>query len=119
MSVDNIKAFFKRLEEDEKFREDFKNSVDIDRENPSSLAVAAEKAGYSFTMDEWMQLRQETIDSELSESELEKVSGGHGVGICLIIGYGNFNTTTVDYDFNEKKHHNNVSIGFCIGYGVN
>jgi len=76
MSVENVIAFFKRMEEDEIFRNEF---VEIERAEKGNieaiLKVAAEK-GYAFTMEDLKQAQEEMKEEELSDNQLEKVAGG-------------------------------------------
>lgn len=71
MSIESAKAFLERMKNDE----DFRKSV-------GEIATAEErmeyvkKAGFDFTMDEIA-----TLKDELSEEELDVVSGGY-VGGC-------------------------------------
>lgn len=80
MSVENVRSFIKRLEEDEAFRTEFmKNSV---KDEADFIKYVAD-AGYPFTADDMAQVRAES----LSDEQLEAVAGG-GIsqGFCLVSG---------------------------------
>jgi predicted ribosomally synthesized peptide with nif11-like leader len=100
MSVENVKAFFKKIEEDESFRKEVlkaptPKSAD---EKTTRLQKIAADAGFEFTGED-LTKAQLDLKKELTEDDLEKVAGG-GVGIgavattdgdsggvCLIVGY--------------------------------
>jgi predicted ribosomally synthesized peptide with nif11-like leader len=70
MSVENVKKFYKRMEEDEAFRTAVANDTTLNTEEV--IAVAA-RHGYEFTETEYAIAME---DSGLSDSELEKVAAG-------------------------------------------
>ena len=69
MSVENVKAFFKRLAEDEAFRTEV---MQAEKEGLNAFFKAAADAGFAFTEEEFAQVK----DESLSDEELEKVAGG-------------------------------------------
>jgi predicted ribosomally synthesized peptide with nif11-like leader len=66
MSVENAKAFYQRMVGDEAFRTQYQNAKNEDDRRNILLA-----ADYDFTPEEW-----ETAQEEISDAELESVSGG-------------------------------------------
>jgi len=76
MSADNVRAFFKRIEEDETFRNEFLKSESLDNENKDSYLKIAAAMGYSFTAEELEQTKAEMDNEELSDDELDNVAGG-------------------------------------------
>jgi predicted ribosomally synthesized peptide with nif11-like leader len=66
MSIESAKAFFERVKNDE----DFRNSVGENTTTEERVEFV-KKAGFDFTKEEI-----EKHTSELSEEELDKVSGG-------------------------------------------
>lgn len=75
MSVENVKAFFKRLEEDAEFGKEFLDSGFI-KDDVESLIGTAAKLGFSFTKDDLDSVRSAKADGELNEDKLSGVSGG-------------------------------------------
>lgn len=115
MSAENVKSFFTRLEEDEKFRADFAKN-EISSGNYDELLAAASDAGYSFTLEELNKARTEAANSELSESQLEKVSGGGDYAVCIHIGYGSWDEAIDLNDPHDSFEEN--TYGFCLGIGI-
>lgn len=105
MSVENIKSFFKKLEDDENFRNEFLKNGKIEKDKPETILMAASEAGYPFTMEELETAKKE--EKELSPEELEKIAGGIGVAICFNLGVGAFDykqhqDTQSDYLYNRN-----------------
>ena len=73
MSVENVKKFYKRLEEDEAFRTEIANDETLKDVIMDRLIAVAGKHGYEFTETEYAAAME---NSELSDSELEKIAGG-------------------------------------------
>jgi predicted ribosomally synthesized peptide with nif11-like leader len=79
MSLQDVKAFYQRLADDETFRNQVKN---VKTKEECSQIVRA--AGYEFTQEEYEQYTIQLLDSDgnaeelkdLSEQELEAVFGG-------------------------------------------
>jgi predicted ribosomally synthesized peptide with nif11-like leader len=74
MSVENAKAFYRRMVSDETFRIQYQNAT---TEGDRQKLLFAE--GYSFTTEEWETANAEISESsqgEISDAELEAVSGG-------------------------------------------
>jgi len=115
MSVENIKSFFKKLEDDENFRNEFLKNGKIEKDKPETILMAASEAGYPFTMEELETVKNEEKEKELSPEELEKIAGGYGIGLCFNIGTGYF-----DYMVNQDEkvdYHAKHSI--CVIFGLN
>lgn len=80
MSIKSAKACYLRLTTDETFRAQLEQTV-RDEERRQILQAA----GYEFTREEWettmAQLQaSDSADGELSNAELQAVSGGIGIG---------------------------------------
>lgn len=107
MSVENVKSFFKRLEEDEAFRDEFAKSGTLEKGNRESILKAAAEAGYGFTADDLEEAKKDTLTDE----QLDKVAGGVdlGWGACFIVGFG-VNSEEMNDDYTEN--------GFCLTLGV-
>jgi predicted ribosomally synthesized peptide with nif11-like leader len=92
MSVENVKEFYKRLEEDEAFRTEIAKDETLKDITMDKLIAVAGKHGYEFAKADFEMARNELKEKfesgELSESELEKVTGGIGLGICFVPGVG-------------------------------
>ncbi|MGE4267224.1 MAG: Nif11-like leader peptide family RiPP precursor [Deferribacterales bacterium] len=84
MSVEKVKEFFKRLEDDEAFRDDFLKDEKLEKGNYKAICKAASTKGYEFTAEDFKAAKEEMKDTELTHEQLEKVSGG--VSICISIG---------------------------------
>ena len=74
MSIESAKAFYQKVTTDEAFANKLRNSASDDQRRATIRA-----AGYDFTPEEWGtvvdQIKQSN-DTELSESQLEAVTGG-------------------------------------------
>jgi predicted ribosomally synthesized peptide with nif11-like leader len=77
MSVENVKEFYKRMEEDEAFRTEIANDDTLKDTIVDRVVAVAGKHGYEFTETEYAAAME---NSELSDSELEKVAGGKRMG---------------------------------------
>ena len=73
MSVENVKKFYQRLEEDDAFRVAVANENALNDAVTEKIIAVAGKHGYEFTETEYAAAME---NSELSDSELEKVAGG-------------------------------------------
>ncbi len=75
MSIESAKAFYSRMTTDETFRSQVEQAAS--KEERQQILQAA---GYDFTPEEWKaataQIQESKADSELSEAQLEAVSGG-------------------------------------------
>ncbi|MGE4267237.1 MAG: Nif11-like leader peptide family RiPP precursor [Deferribacterales bacterium] len=119
MSVENVKAFFKRIEEEEDFRNVFLKNEKLEKGNPDSILDAAAQAGYPFTTEDLNQAKEELKNSELSEEELQRIAGGGwGAAICFIWGYGFF-TDGVAADMTTISNETTVTYGVCFVLGIN
>ncbi|MGE4267229.1 MAG: Nif11-like leader peptide family natural product precursor [Deferribacterales bacterium] len=79
MSAEKVKEFFKRLEDDEAFRDDFLKDETLEKENTEAVCKAAAARGYEFSAGDFKAAKEEMKDIELSHDQLEKVSGGGDV----------------------------------------
>jgi len=74
MSIESASAFYQKLSTDEAFAKQLRNAPSEDE-----CRATIRAAGYDFTAEEWGtvvdQIKQSN-DREVSESELEAVSGG-------------------------------------------
>jgi predicted ribosomally synthesized peptide with nif11-like leader len=79
MSLENVKAFYKRLTSDKAFRTQIELAA-----NKSKCSQIVSAAGYNFTQEEFEEFTSELIEAdvsnnqfqELNEQELEAVMGG-------------------------------------------
>jgi len=81
MSVENVKAFFGKVEGDKGLQEELKalaeeRKAQEDAAMAKVVAVAA-KAGFPFTADDLSKVQSEAV-GELSEDQLRQVAGGSG-----------------------------------------
>ena len=76
MSVENVKAFFQKLETDEAFRDKLTQDERMADKSLTSLIAVAQSDGFSFSEAELKQARKDQKEKELSEEELGKVVGG-------------------------------------------
>ncbi|MGE4267234.1 MAG: Nif11-like leader peptide family natural product precursor [Deferribacterales bacterium] len=86
MSVEKVKEFFKRMEDDEAFRDDFLKDETLEKGNTESVCKAAAARGYEFTADDLKAAKEEMKDTELTYEQLDKVSGGFKIGWCWVTG---------------------------------
>ena len=110
MSVENVKKFYEAVSQDESVKQKFvelsqkHQGEEMDEAKGMSLMEQealplAAQMGYSFTMDDLkaygVEMQQANVNRELSDSELEAVTGGgyfciYGGGgdgvVCVIIG---------------------------------
>ena len=74
MSIESARAFYQKVSTDEAFANQLRNA-----DSPDQRRATIQAAGYDFTPEEWEtvvdQIKQSN-DQELSESQLEAVSGG-------------------------------------------
>lgn len=81
MSIESAKAFYEKIATDEAFLTQYQSAANDDVRRDILLT-----AGYNFTAEEWeatMAQASESPDSELSDAELETVSGGILPGGCI------------------------------------
>lgn len=78
MTIENVKAFYKRLADDESFRTQIETAGSKQR-----CSQIVREAGYDFTQEEFEEFTAQLLDSnpkvnpgELSETELEAAVGG-------------------------------------------
>ena len=118
MSVENVKKFYEAVAQDEALKQKFVQlsqkyqGQPMDEEKAMALTEQevlplAAQMGYSFTMDDLNgygeEMKQAKMGCELSEEEMQAVTGGGTTGTseCLIVG-------VPSGDFS----------GFCFLYGV-
>lgn len=79
MSLESARAFYERVTTDEAFLNQYQSAVNDDVRQEILLT-----AGYDFTSEEWESTvaQASSPDSELSDAELETVSGGILPGGC-------------------------------------
>ena len=99
MSQENLNAFIDKVQSDSGLLEQMKNVSEAD----GAIAIAR-SAGFEITAGDLIR-RQAKIASELSDDELDKVSGGatsgvlkalFAVGGASVIGFGALVAITVD-----------------------
>ena len=117
MSVENVKKFYEAVSQDETLKQKFVElsqkyqGQQMDEAKGMSIfeqeaLPLASQLGYSFSMDDLKaygeEMKQADMNRELSDEEMEAVTGGvKGLGLCIILGVANG-----DYD------------GFCFGVGI-
>ena len=103
MSVENVKKFYEAVSKDEVLKRKFVEMSQKYQGQPmdeakemsileqEALPLAAQM-GYSFTMDDLKaygeEMKQAGMNSELSDNELEVVSGGAVTMFCCLVGVG-------------------------------
>jgi predicted ribosomally synthesized peptide with nif11-like leader len=82
MSIDNVKAFFEKVQQDESLQDKLKAIREDAEKGESGLEAAADEvvgiasgAGFDFTREDLLEARQMRTD-ELSDEQLDTVSGG-------------------------------------------
>lgn len=79
MSVENVKAFFDKVEEDKGLQDKVKGLAEKrkahDAETASGMVKIAAEAGLEFTAADLAEARKSAV-GELSEDELRTVAGG-------------------------------------------
>ncbi|MGE4267227.1 MAG: Nif11-like leader peptide family natural product precursor [Deferribacterales bacterium] len=96
MSVEKVKEFFKRLEDDEAFRDDFLKDETLEKDNYEAICKAAFVKGYEFTLEDFKAAKEEMKDIELNENQLAGISGGVSadsnkpVSYCQPFGIGGY-----------------------------
>ena len=70
MSIENVKAFIAKLKDDAALLDSFQKASD-----PKARQAVIEKAGFEFSQEEF-----KASTSELSDEDLNSVSGGAGYG---------------------------------------
>lgn len=93
MSVENVKAFFDKVEEDKGLQDKVKGLAEKrkahDAEAASEMVKIAAEAGLEFTAAHLVEARKSTV-GELSEDELRNVAGG-------VVGYSCSGTAMKDF----------------------
>jgi predicted ribosomally synthesized peptide with nif11-like leader len=70
MSVENVKSFYKRLEEDEEFRTKVTKDETLKDVDLGKLIRVASKHGYEFTEADVKKAREEEEDENLEAGDL-------------------------------------------------
>ena len=98
MSIENVKKFYEAVSKDETLKQKFVKLSQKHQDQPMDKAKMksiieekvlplAKQMGYSFTMDDLknyeMEMQTASMNCELSDSELEAVTGG---AFCLSVG---------------------------------
>ena len=73
MSVENVKKFYQKLEEDEVFRKEIVNDDTLKDVIMDQVVAVASKHGYAFTKADYATA---ITDGELSDSALDNIAGG-------------------------------------------
>ena len=125
MSVENVKKFYEAVSQDESLKQKFVElsrkyqGQEMDEATARALTVQevlplAAQMGYSFSMDDLktydVDMKQANINRELSDAELEAVTGG--IFACFIIGAGNEGGACVGFGVDSQGQPT------CIGLGV-
>ena len=105
MSQENVRSFFKAIEEDEDFREkisaQFNSNNPADEENAMNAMVqVASENGYQFSVEDMKDVAEQSKDMELNDEQLDNIAGGtvgvafmntqgrDWVQVCILIGFG-------------------------------
>ncbi len=81
MSEEQLAALLAKLKDDAGLREKIKGAADLD-----AAAAMAQEAGFDVSKADWLKYQsQQTQD--LSDDELENVSGGEGLSILALGGF--------------------------------
>lgn len=81
MSVENLKAFGVKVVEDEEIK---RKAKEIGLNNTEGLIALAKEYGYDIHAQDFMDMAKDLESkNELSDDDLEQVSGGTTVGLAL------------------------------------
>ena len=101
MSIENVKKFYEVLAQDKEMQQKFTDlnqkyqGQQMDEAKGMSIfeqeaLPLARQMGYSFSMDDWKaygeEMKQANMNSELSEEEMQAVTGG--MYFCIVGGGG-------------------------------
>lgn len=75
MSVENVKLFLERINKDTALQDRFTSIPEDDNTVENGLKIAHEE-GFDFTAEEFFEVTKQ--EGDLSDSELDGVSGGFG-----------------------------------------
>ena len=101
MAIENVKAFYKKLEAKEELQKkiaaaDAAYNGDTGDKKAAVEAIVlpiAKEAGFDFTAEEMLEAETAVnSEGEFTEDELEAVAGG---GWCLILGFGERDCKTI------------------------
>ena len=102
MSVENVKKFYEEVSKDEALKQKFvelsKKYQGQQMDEDKAMAITeqemlplAKQMGYSFTMDDLKvygeEMKQANMNCELSEEEMQAVTGGIAAMICVGAGW--------------------------------
>ena len=82
MSVEQLKAFVEKVKSDTSLQEKVKAAA-----SPEAAIEVAKAAGFSITLEDISSMQSETEEEDLSDEELEGVSGGRNTPIGHQIGF--------------------------------
>lgn len=91
MSLEHIKLFYEKMEQDERLKENISRFILEEQDNFSDkIANLGEISGYHFTKEEFRQVINEVfqaiqISDGLDDSVLEEVTGGSVVGTVVFL----------------------------------
>ena len=123
MSVENAKRFYEAVSQDKEMQQQF---IDLSRRHQGKpmdekqltalvneeIIPMADKMGFRFSAEDLKQLEKERTQSaagkEMSEAEMQAVSGGNAGSYCFFAGY------SVDEDAWSPQ----TTLKFCIWFGV-
>jgi predicted ribosomally synthesized peptide with nif11-like leader len=107
MSEEQLTALLAKVKEDVGLREKLKGAADLD----AAVAIARD-AGFDVSKADWLRYQAKKI-LELSDEELERVTGGLVAGFC-----SKLNTTCNDPDthFNGHKCDTGINCGCYYSY---
>ena len=123
MSVENARKFYEAVSQDKEMQRKFSDLSRKYRGEPmdekqlkalvnEEIVPMADQMGFRFTADDLKQFEKEmyqpAADKEMSEAEMQAVSGGNAGSYCFIAGYN------VDEDEWSPK----TVAKFCIWFGV-
>ena len=125
MSIENAKKFYEAISQDDSLKQKFVElsqkyqGQPMDEANmklitEEKVLPMAKQMGYSFSMDDLKaygeEMKQADMNRELSDAELEAVTGG--IFACFIIGAGNEGGACVGFGVDSQGQPT------CIGLGV-
>jgi len=126
MSVENVKKFYEAVSQDEALKQKFMELSQKYQGQPmdeakgmsileqETLPLAAQM-GYSFTLDDLNaygeEMKQTKMNCELSDTELEAVTGGVSFA-CFIIGAGQQGGACVGFGLDSQGQPTCIGLGF-------
>lgn len=85
MSVEHLKAYGKKIAEDEEVK---KRAKDIGLNDLDGQIAYGKELGFEFTVDDMRALAEEVgvTEDELSEEQLERIAGGAATTTAVVVG---------------------------------